>query len=55
MLSFGLKMAIFPTFFSGNIGQKNDFLGYSRTKKRLSKPLKKEVQKVEKLTFLLSG
>ena len=49
-------MAIFPTFFVlGNIGQqnviydilerKNVFLGYSN----------KEVQKVEKLTFLQSG
>ena len=48
---FGPKMAIFPTFFFGNIGQinvlydilerKNAFLGYK----------KHEVQKVEKLTF----
>ena len=32
--SFGPKLAIFPTFFLGNIGQKNVFLRYSRTKKR---------------------
>ena len=50
--SFGPKMTIFPSFvFLGNIGQENVFLQYSRTKKRLSRPLKQEIQKVEKWTF----
>ena len=34
---FGPKMAIFPTFFLSNIGQKKGLLRYSRTKKRLSR------------------
>ena len=34
---FGPKTAIFPTFFLGNIGQKNVFYDISRTKKRLSR------------------
>ena len=44
---FGLKMAIFPTFFLGNIGQenvfydilerKNAFLGYKKKKFKKSK------------------
>ena len=29
---FGLKMAIFPTFFLGNIGQEKCLLRYSKTK-----------------------
>ena len=51
---FGPKMAIFPTFFLGNIGQenvfydileqRNAFLGYK------NKKFKKKVQKIEKLT-----
>ena len=46
-LGFGLKMAIFPTFIFGNIGQKNvlqdilerknDFLGYKSKKFKKSK------------------
>ena len=42
-------------FFLGNIGQENVFLWYSRTKKRLSKLKKQEVQKVKKLTFFQRG
>ena len=34
---FRPKMAIFPTFFLGNIGQGKSLLRYSRTKKRLSR------------------
>ena len=35
--AFGPKMAIFPTFFLSNIGQKKCVLRCSRTKKRLSR------------------
>ena len=51
---FGPNMAVFSTFFLGNIGQenvfndilerKNAFLGY-----------KKQILKVEKFTFFLKG
>ena len=34
---FGLKMAIFPTFFLGNIGQENVFYGILERKKCLSR------------------
>ena len=34
---FGPKMAIFPTFFLGNIGQENVFYDICRTKKWLSR------------------
>ena len=34
---FGPKMAIFPTFFLGNIGHKEGVLRYSRTKNCLSR------------------
>ena len=33
---FGAKMAIFPTFFLGNIGQENVFYDIRKRKKRLS-------------------
>ena len=45
------KWPVIQLFFLGNIGQENVFLQYSRTKKRLSRPLKQEIQKVEKLRF----
>ena len=45
------KMAIFPTFFFRQYRPAKYPLRYSRTKKRLSRLLKEEVQKVEKLTF----
>ena len=45
------KWPVIQLFFLGNIGQENVFLQYSRTKKRLSRPLKQEIQKVEKWTF----
>ena len=45
------KWPVIQLFFLGNIGQENVFLRYSRTKKRLSRPLKQEIQKVEKWTF----
>ena len=52
---FGLKMAIFPTFFFRQYRPGKCLLRYSRTKKRLSRPRKQEVQKVEKLTFFQRG
>ena len=53
---FGPKMAIFPTFFFlSNIGQENIFCDILEQKKRLSRLRKHEVQKVEKLVFLLWG
>ena len=45
---FGLKMAIFPTFFFRQDRPGKCLLRYSRTRKRLSRPKKQEVQKVEK-------
>ena len=49
---FGPKMAIFPTFvYLGNIGQEKFFYDILEQKKRLSRVLKQEVHKVEKLTF----
>ena len=44
-------MAIFQSFFLGNIGQENVFYDILEQKKCVSKLLKQEVQKVEKLTF----
>ena len=48
---FGPKMAIFPTFFLGNIGEENVFYDILERKKCLSRLQKQEVQKVEKFTF----
>ena len=45
---FGPKMAIFPTFFFSQYRPGKCLLGYSRTKKRLSRLSKQEVQEVEK-------
>ena len=44
-------MAIFATFFFGNFSQEGAFYHNLKGKKRFSRPLKQEVQKVEKLTF----
>ena len=48
---FGQKMAILPTFFFRQYRPEKCLLRYSRTKKRLSRPKKQQVRKVEKLTF----
>ena len=48
---FGPKMGIFPTFFVQQFIPGKCVLRYFRTKKRLSRLLKQEVKKVEKLTF----
>ena len=45
-------MAIFPTFF---YRPGKGLLQYSRTKKRLSRLQKQDLQKVEKSTFLQTG
>ena len=50
---FAPKMAIFPTFFLGQIGQENVFYGILEREKRLSRPKKQEVQKVEKLKMVI--
>ena len=42
------KWQVFQLFFLGNIGQKNDFYDNSRTKKRLSRLKRQEVQTVQK-------
>ena len=48
--SFDLKMAIFPSFFRQyRLG--NCVLRYSRMNKRLSRLIKQDVQKIEKLRF----
>ena len=47
---FGPKMAMFPTFFFRQCRPGKYLLRYSRTKRRLSRLWKQEVQKVEKLT-----
>ena len=39
---FGLKMAIYPTFFLGNIKQENVFYHILEQKKRLSRLSKQE-------------
>ena len=48
---FGLKMTIFPKVLFRQYNAGKCLLRYSKTKKRLSKLKKQEVQKVEKLTF----
>ena len=45
------KMAIFPSFFLGDILARKMYFTYSRTKKCLSRQYKQEVQKVQKLRF----
>ena len=52
---FGPKMAIFPTFFFAQFRQGKSILWYSRTRKRLPRLKKQEVQKVERLTFCQRG
>ena len=50
---FGPKMVIFPIFFFlRNVDQENVFYDIQEQKKRLSRPKKQELQKVENLTFL---
>ena len=48
---FGPKMVIFPTLYRSE----KCLLRYSRTKNHLSRLLKQEVPKVEKLTFFQRG
>ena len=48
---FGLKIAMFSTFFLRQCSPGKCLLRYSRAKKRPSRLYKQEVQKVEKLTF----
>ena len=52
---FGPKMAIFPIFFSWQYRQGKCLLRYSKTKKRLFRLYKQEVQKVDKLAFFQRG
>ena len=52
---FGRKIAIFPTFFLMQYSPGKCLLRYSRAKKRFSRLLKQEVQKLEKLTFFQRG
>ena len=52
---FGPKMAIFSNFFFSQYRPGKYLLRYSRTKKRLSRLLKQEDQKVKKLTFVQRG
>ena len=47
----GPKIAIFPTFIFRQNKPEKCLLRYSRVEKSLSRLLKHEVQKVEKLTF----
>ena len=49
------KMAIFPPFFFRQYRPEKCLLRYSPTKKQLSRLLKQELQKVEKLTFFQRG
>ena len=49
------KWAFFLVFFFRQYRPEKFFFWYSRTKKRLSKPKKQEVQKVQKLTFFQRG
>ena len=49
------KMAIFPPFFFRQYRPGKCLLRYSPTKKQLSRLLKQELQKVEKLTFFQRG
>ena len=52
---FSPKMAIFPTFFFRQYRAGKCLLRDSRRKKRLSRLLKEEFQKVEKLRFFQRG
>ena len=52
---FGAKMAIFPTFFFQAIQARKMSLMIFYNEKTLFQPIKKLVQKVEKLTFFLRG
>ena len=52
---FGTKMPFFSTSLFRQHRPGKFLLLYSRTKKRLSRLLKEEVQKVEKLPFFLKG
>ena len=52
---FGQKLAIFPNFFLRQYRRGNCVLRCSRTKKRLFRLSKQEVQKVEQLPFFQRG
>ena len=52
---FGPKLAIFSTFFFTQYRPGKSILWYFRTKKRLVRLKKQEVEKVEKLTFFQRG
>ena len=52
---FGPKMAIFPTFFQGNMGQENIFYDSLERKDAFLGYKNKIVEKVEKLTFFQRG
>ena len=45
----------FHLYFLGNIGKEIVFYDILEQKKRISRPLKQEVQKVEKMTFFPKG
>ena len=49
---FGPIMAIFQTFFLGNIGQENAFYDILQRKNAFFDSIKTRSSKVEKLTFL---
>ena len=48
-------MAIFPTFFLGNIGQENVFYEILERKNAFLGYKKQEVEKAQKLTFFQRG
>ena len=50
---FGPKMAIFPTFFLGNMDKENVFYDILERENAFLGYKNQEVQKVEKLTFFL--
>ena len=52
---FGSKMAIFSTFFLGNIGQENVFYDSLEKKKAFLGYKKNKLKKVEKFTFFQRG
>ena len=52
---FGPKMALFPTFFLGNIGQENVFLRYSTSKKTPLQPIKTRSSKTQKIDIFPKG
>ena len=52
---FGSKMAIFSTFFLGNIGQENVLYDSLEKKKAFLGYKKNKLKKVEKLTFFQRG